>query len=151
MEPSDAELIRRCLAGEDGAWYEIVKRHEKRVYNLAYRYSGRFDQAEDLTQEIFLKVYRSLSAYRPGAGTFGAWLIRLSRNHIIDRYRKFKTERSKTDSGGTRGGQEHRRKGLQAGRRSSHHPAGQVPAGDESGRVPAALERAERRHESGWS
>lgn len=92
----DAELVRQCLDGDARAWEGIVRLHHQRVYNLAYRYTGRFDEAEDLTQEIFFKVFRTLPAYRADAGTFGTWLLRVSRNHIIDRYRKFKTERSLT-------------------------------------------------------
>jgi len=92
----DAELVSRCLDGDTAAWEGIVRLHHQRVYNLAYRYTGKFDEAEDLTQEIFFKVFRTLPAYRTDAGTFVTWLLRVSRNHIIDRYRKFKTERSLT-------------------------------------------------------
>jgi RNA polymerase sigma-70 factor (ECF subfamily) len=92
----DGDLVRQCLDGDTQAWEGIVHLHHQRVYNLAYRYTGRFDEAEDLTQEIFFKVFRTLPAYRADAGTFATWLLRVSRNHIIDRYRKFKTERSLT-------------------------------------------------------
>ena len=98
MEQGDAELVKRCLSGEQGAWDSLVREHHGRVYNLAYRYTGRFDEAEDLTQEIFMKVYRGLGAYRVGSGALVGWLMRVGRNHIIDRYRQSKTERSKTDS-----------------------------------------------------
>lgn len=98
MDRVDAELVRQCLAGEQGAWESIVRRYHQRIYNLAYRYTGRFDEAEDLTQEIFIKVYGTLGAYRAESGALVNWLIRVARNHIIDRYRKFKAERSKTDS-----------------------------------------------------
>ena len=97
MERPDAELVRRCLAGEHGAWESIVRQYHKRIYNVAYRYTGRFDEAEDLTQDIFLKVYRTLGSYRPESGALVTWLIRVGRNHIIDHYRKYKTECSKTD------------------------------------------------------
>jgi RNA polymerase sigma-70 factor (ECF subfamily) len=98
LERPDSELVRQCLTGDHGAWEGIVRQYHKRVYNLAYRYSGRFDQAEDLTQEIFLKVYRTLSAYRPESGKFVTWLLRVGRNHIIDRYRKYRNEKSVTGS-----------------------------------------------------
>jgi RNA polymerase sigma-70 factor (ECF subfamily) len=94
----DGKLVEGCLAGDHGAWESIVQTHHQRVYNLAYRYCGRFDEAEDLTQEIFFKVYRTLGAYRSDSGAFGTWLLRVSRNHIIDRYRKHRTERSLTDA-----------------------------------------------------
>jgi RNA polymerase sigma-70 factor (ECF subfamily) len=95
---SDAELVKGCLAGDHGAWETIIRQYNSRIYNLAYRFTGRFDEAEDLTQEIFLKVYRTLGTYRPESGTLLTWMVRVGRNHMIDNYRKFKTERSQTDS-----------------------------------------------------
>jgi len=96
LDRPDAELVRQCLEGDHGAWESIVLEYHQRMYNLAYRYTGRFDEAEDLSQEIFLKVYRTLGSYRPESGALSTWLIRVGRNHIIDHYRKFKTERAKT-------------------------------------------------------
>jgi RNA polymerase sigma-70 factor (ECF subfamily) len=95
---SDSELVKGCLAGDHGAWESIVRQYNSRIYNLAYRFTGKFDEAEDLTQEIFLKVYRTLNTYRPESGALITWMVRVGRNHIIDHYRKFKTERSQTDS-----------------------------------------------------
>ena len=63
-------------------------RHTRRVFALAYRFTGRVDEAEDLTQEIFIKVYQTLERYREGDGAFGAWLMTVSRNHAIDHYRR---------------------------------------------------------------
>ena len=94
---SDAELVKGCLAGRHEAWETIVRQYHQRIYNLAYRFTGRFDEAEDLTQEIFLKVYRSLASYRSDSGALITWIIRVARNHIIDQYRKFRIERSRTD------------------------------------------------------
>jgi RNA polymerase sigma-70 factor (ECF subfamily) len=76
----------------------VVRQHHQRVYNFAYRYNGRFDEAEDLTQEIFLKIYRTLHSYKPELGAFETWMMRVSRNCVIDHYRKLKTERRQTDS-----------------------------------------------------
>ena len=98
MQTTDAELVKGCLAGDHGAWESIVRQYTQRIYNLAYRFVGRFDEAEDLTQEIFIKVYRTLNSYRPESGAFVTWIVRVGRNHIIDHYRKFKTERTHTDS-----------------------------------------------------
>jgi RNA polymerase sigma-70 factor, ECF subfamily len=98
LRTTDAELVKGCLAGDHGAWESIVRQYNLRIYNLAYRFVGRFDEAEDLTQEIFLKVFRTLNSYRPESGAFVTWLVRVGRNHIIDHYRKFKTERTHTDS-----------------------------------------------------
>jgi RNA polymerase sigma-70 factor, ECF subfamily len=95
---TDAELLARCRNGEHAAWDTVVRQHHQRVYNLAYRYNGRFDEAEDLTQEIFLKIYRTLHTYNSELGAFETWMMRVSRNCIIDHYRKLKTERRQTDS-----------------------------------------------------
>jgi RNA polymerase sigma-70 factor (ECF subfamily) len=94
---TDAELLARCRNGDHGAWDVVVRQHHQRIYNLAYRFNGRFDEAEDLTQEIFLKVYRTLHTYKPDLGAFETWMMRVSRNCIIDHYRKVKTERRQTD------------------------------------------------------
>jgi RNA polymerase sigma-70 factor (ECF subfamily) len=83
-----AELVRRCRAGDGAAWEEIVQSYSRRIYNLAYRFTSRADTAEDLTQEVFVRVYRSLDQYDPKQGDLQNWLMRLARNLIIDDYRK---------------------------------------------------------------
>ncbi len=83
-----AELVRRCCAGDGAAWEEIVQTYSRRVYNLAYRFTSRADSAEDLTQDVFVRVYRSLDQYNPKQGDLQNWLMRLARNLIIDDYRK---------------------------------------------------------------
>ena len=83
-----AELVRRCRAGDGAAWEEIVQTYSRRVYNLAYRFTSRADTAEDLTQDVFVRVYRSLDQYNPKQGDLQNWLMRLARNLIIDDYRK---------------------------------------------------------------
>lgn len=83
-----AELVRRCRAGDGAAWEEIVQTYSRRIYNLAYRFTSRADTAEDLTQEVFIRVYRSLEQYNPRQGDLQNWLMRLARNLIIDDYRK---------------------------------------------------------------
>jgi len=82
------ELVRRCRAGDGAAWEEIVQSYSRRIYNLAYRFTSRADTAEDLTQEVFIRVYRSLDQYNPKQGDLQNWLMRLARNLIIDDYRK---------------------------------------------------------------
>lgn len=96
METTDAELVEKCRNGDREAWEIIVRRRHSRIYNLAYRFTDRFDLAEDLTQEVFLKVFRTLHSYRPESGTFETWIVRVARNHFIDDYRKYKTERQQT-------------------------------------------------------
>ena len=83
-----AELVRRCRKGDGAAWEEIVQTYSRRIYNLAYRFTSRADSAEDLTQEVFIRVYRSLDQYNPKQGDLQNWLMRLARNLIIDDYRK---------------------------------------------------------------
>lgn len=83
-----AELVRRCRAGDGAAWEEIVQSYSRRVYNLAYRFTSRADSAEDLTQDVFIRVYRSLDQYDAKQGDLQNWLMRLARNLIIDDYRK---------------------------------------------------------------
>ena len=98
METTDAELVKRCLSDDHAAWEMIVRRYHQRLYNLAYRFTGRFEESEDLTQEIFLKVFRSLNSYKPGSGALITWMVQVGRNHLIDQYRKYKTQRMHTDS-----------------------------------------------------
>ncbi len=88
MLSSDEKLVERCLRGEDSAWEGIVNAYTRRVYNLGYRYTGRSDEAEDLTQDIFIKVYQNLKSYRAEAGSFQNWILKVGRNLIIDHYRQ---------------------------------------------------------------
>ncbi|MDL9937077.1 RNA polymerase sigma factor SigE [Gordonia sp. ABSL1-1] len=68
------------------SWDELVREHADRVYRLAYRLSGNQHDAEDLTQETFIRVFRSLSNYRPG--TFEGWLHRITTNLFLDMVRR---------------------------------------------------------------
>jgi RNA polymerase sigma-70 factor (ECF subfamily) len=91
--PSDTDvLIARCLEGDQAAWNQIVQRHWRKVFNLAYKFVGRHDEAEDLTQEIFLKIFRALHTFDRRAN-FQTWLISISRNLCIDHYRSVRKER----------------------------------------------------------
>ncbi len=91
------QLVERCLSGEESAWEDLVRVHTRRVYAICYRFTGSDHEAQDLTQEVFLRVFRSLKSFRAGEGSFTVWLSRLSRNLLIDHYRRTKLERS-TDS-----------------------------------------------------
>jgi RNA polymerase sigma-70 factor (ECF subfamily) len=84
----DVKLVRRCLAGEEAAWEEMVRQYSRRIYNLAYRFTGNRAAAEDLTQEVFLRLYRTLEQYDPREGDLSSWLMRVARNLIIDDYRR---------------------------------------------------------------
>lgn len=94
---ADNQLVERCLAGESAAWSDMVKVHTRRVYSICYRFTGSDSEAQDLTQEVFLRVFRSLKSFRAGEGSFSVWLARLSRNLLIDHYRRTKLDRA-TDS-----------------------------------------------------
>ena len=90
--PSDAELIERCLQKDNSAWELIVGRYKRKVFHIAYKFTGRHDDAEDLTQEIFLKVFRSLEKFNRDAD-FSTWLSSVARNFCIDHYRASKREK----------------------------------------------------------
>jgi RNA polymerase sigma-70 factor, ECF subfamily len=68
------------------SWDEIVRDHSARIYRLAYRLTGNQHDAEDLTQEVFVRVFRSLSSYTPG--TFEGWLHRITTNLFLDMVRR---------------------------------------------------------------
>ncbi len=93
MNTSVNDLLPRCRRGDEGAWRELVHLHTRKIFGLAYRFTGRVDEAEDLTQEIFIKVYRTLDRYREADGPFPGWLMAVARNHAIDHYRRRKQER----------------------------------------------------------
>lgn len=92
-----AMLVRRCIAGEAAAWEEIVQRYHKRIYNICYRFSGSPDQAQDLTQEVFIKMYGSLKSYDSQRAAFMTWMTTITRNLLVDYFRKSKQDRA-TDS-----------------------------------------------------
>ncbi len=94
---ADHQLVERCLSGEEAAWEDLVRVHTRRVYAICYRFTSSDQEAQDLTQEIFLRVFRSIKSFRAGEGSFAVWLARLSRNLLIDHYRRTKLERA-TDS-----------------------------------------------------
>jgi RNA polymerase sigma-70 factor (ECF subfamily) len=86
------DLIERCLNGDQAAWEEIVRLHWRKVFNIAYKFVGRHDLAEDLTQDVFLKLFKSLETFDRRAN-FQTWLISVSRNLCIDHYRSVRKER----------------------------------------------------------
>jgi len=96
LEP-DAQLVQQCLRGEGPAWEELVRRHTRRVYGLCYRFTGNSAEAEDLTQEVFLRIYRTLQSYRAAFGGFPTWLTSVTRNLLVDNYRRTRRDRM-TDS-----------------------------------------------------
>jgi RNA polymerase sigma-70 factor (ECF subfamily) len=94
--PTPDTLIERCLTGDQAAWEAIVRQHWRKVFNVAYKFVGKHDEAEDLTQDIFLKIFKSLDTFDRRAN-FQTWLISISRNLCIDFYRSSKKERRTID------------------------------------------------------
>src|SRR2546428_4780464 len=89
-------LIQRCLQGDQIAWDLIVRQYWRKVFNVAYKFVGKHDEAEDLTQDIFLKIFKSLGTFDRRAN-FQTWLISVSRNLCIDHYRSVRQERLTID------------------------------------------------------
>ena len=96
--PADSTdaLIEACLQGDQAAWNAIVSRYRRKVFNVAYTFVGRHDEAEDLTQDIFLKVFKALHTFDRRAN-FTTWIISVSRNLCIDHYRRVRKEREVVD------------------------------------------------------
>jgi RNA polymerase sigma-70 factor (ECF subfamily) len=93
----DSSLVTRCLRGDETAWEELVRIHTRKVYALCFRFTGSASEAQDLTQEVFLRVFRTIKTFRSDEGSFGTWLSRVTRNLLIDHYRRTRQERV-TDS-----------------------------------------------------
>lgn len=92
-----ASLVERCLSGDASAWEQIVQQYSRRIYNICYRFAGSTDDAEDLTQEVFIRMYRTLNSYDTSRGAFVTWVTTITRNLLVDHFRRSKMERM-TDS-----------------------------------------------------
>src|SRR6202162_6177179 len=91
---ADAQLVERCLSGQDAAWEDLVKLHTRRGYSICYRFTNSDSEAQDLTQDVFMRVFKNLKSFRSGEGLFVVWLTRLTRNLLIDHYRRTRLERA---------------------------------------------------------
>lgn len=93
---SDEDLVYRCRTGEEDAFSELYGRYRRHILSTAYRIMRNQEDAQDATQEIFLKLYRSISRWKPGKSRLSTWLYRLAANHVIDcwrvRHRRLKSE-----------------------------------------------------------
>lgn len=87
-------LVRRCVAGDPEAWQELVVAQHRRVYAICYRFTGSGTDAEDLTQEVFLKLYRNLASFDVERGSFQTWITTLARNLLVDHFRRTRLERA---------------------------------------------------------
>ena len=89
-----AALATGCLRGDGKSWELLVRSQQRRVYGLCYRFTGSASEAEDLTQDVFLKMYRNLHSFDPGKASLGVWLTTLTRNLLVDNYRRSRVERA---------------------------------------------------------
>ena len=89
MDIDEAALVERCRQGDDLAWEWLVRRCQGRVYGLAYHYLGNVEDARDVAQEAFVRVYRQLASFE--GDRFMAWLLRITRNLCVDHLRRRNT------------------------------------------------------------
>lgn len=89
---SDLSLVERCRSSDDAAFSEVVARYKTKIYNYVYRMTGSVDDAEDLTQEVFIRMYTSLGSFR-GQSSLNTWLFRIASNLCVDRFRRGKNRR----------------------------------------------------------
>jgi RNA polymerase sigma-70 factor, ECF subfamily len=80
----DAALVEACLAGNREAFDTIVHRHQRRIYQLCYRFAGNHEDASDLAQDVFIRAYRGLRSFK-GNSAFGTWLYRVAVNVCLNR------------------------------------------------------------------
>jgi RNA polymerase sigma-70 factor, ECF subfamily len=93
LSEPDLEIIEQARLGDPLAWEKLVQLHSRRVYNLCYRFVGKPDQAEDLTQDAFIKIFKNMGNYNATAGNFVTWVVSVTRNLLIDHYRQSKNDR----------------------------------------------------------
>jgi len=96
-EETLGRLVRQCMAGDQHAWQQLVTAQHRRIYAICYRFTGSASDAEDLTQEVFLKLYRNLASFDTHKGSFQTWIITLARNLLVDHFRRTRQDRV-TDS-----------------------------------------------------
>jgi RNA polymerase sigma-70 factor (ECF subfamily) len=97
LEQEWSQFVRRCIDGDSGAWAEMVRTHQKRVYGLCYRFTGNAADAEDLTQDVFLKIYSNLGSFDAARGSLPVWITTMTRNLLVDNFRRTRNQRA-TDS-----------------------------------------------------
>jgi len=94
LEVDWSQTVRRCMDGDSGAWAELVRSHHKRVYGLCYRFTGSTADAEDLTQDVFLKIYSNLASFDMARGSLQVWITTMTRNLLVDNFRRTKNQRA---------------------------------------------------------
>ncbi len=94
LEIDWSQIVRRCMDGDSGAWAELVRMHHRRVYGLCYRFTGNSTDAEDLTQDVFLKIYSNLASFDTARGSLQVWITTMTRNLLVDNFRRTKNLRA---------------------------------------------------------
>jgi RNA polymerase sigma-70 factor (ECF subfamily) len=88
------QVVRRCMDGDPGAWAELVGAEHRRVYGHCYRFTGNASDAEDLTQDVFLKIYANLASFDPSRGSLRVWIATMTRNLLVDNFRRSRNQRA---------------------------------------------------------
>jgi RNA polymerase sigma-70 factor (ECF subfamily) len=101
-----AKLVRQCMAGDSQAWQQLVASQHRRIYAICYRFTGSGTDAEDLTQEVFFKLYKNLSSFDTQKGSFQTWITTLARNLLVDHFRRTRLERASESLDATYDGEE---------------------------------------------
>ncbi len=91
------ELVQLCLTGDDDAWASLVEEYRGLVYSICYLFCGSTQDAEDLVQDTFLKIWMNLASYDPSRGELKGWIATVTRNQRVDRFRRSGQQRL-TDS-----------------------------------------------------
>ncbi len=94
LEVDWSQTVQRCMDGDSGAWAELVRTHHRRVYGLCYRFTGSPADAEDLTQDVFLKIYSNLTSFDTTRGSLQVWITTMTRNLLVDNFRRTKNQRA---------------------------------------------------------
>ena len=94
LPQDNSGLLQRCMDGDSGAWAEMVRTHQKRVYGLCYRFTGNAADAEDLTQDVFLKIYSNLGSFDAARGSLPVWISTMTRNLLVDNFRRTRNQRA---------------------------------------------------------
>lgn len=94
IEIDAVQMVRRCMDGDSAAWAEMVRTHHKRVYGLCFRFTGNAADAEDLTQDVFLKIYSNLASFDAARGSLPVWITTMTRNLLVDNFRRTRNQRA---------------------------------------------------------
>ncbi len=94
LEQDWPQIVRLCMEGDSGAWAEMVRTHQKRVYGLCYRFTGNAADAEDLSQDVFLKIYSNLGSFDAARGSLPVWITTMTRNLLVDNFRRTRNQRA---------------------------------------------------------